>query len=190
MSWILHLFLLVELQVVGGWVELLYELSALVHGIWKSFVVTTAQHVASWIFGTNLDHLEVVWEVTSVFYESVLDCIIGNVVYWDSLRILLEHVYLIWEFTSDHLLRWALGRRCKFCSHRLSPIGIGFLHLSNLVFHSLTGRDTWILPSFLLDFDSLLTIFHMLLNLVKAEWLFATRAHHTEKLHKIFQLSV
>jgi len=129
MSWVLHLLFLSELQVISGWVELFGELSALIHGVWKGLVVTSSKHIASWIFGTNLNHLEVVWKVSSVFYESVLDCIGNNIIDGDGLWIFLEHVYLIWELTLSIILTLAYLRWCKFGCHGHSSVYFSLFHL-------------------------------------------------------------
>lgn len=41
------------------------EFSALEHRIRKRLVVTSTNHEGFWMLDTNLDHLEVVWEIAS-----------------------------------------------------------------------------------------------------------------------------
>ena len=70
-SCVLHPLHLLEFEVVvdGGlvWDELL----AHEHGVWEGLVVAASEHENTGVLDAYLDHLEIVWEVASVFYVFV-----------------------------------------------------------------------------------------------------------------------
>lgn len=64
MSCKLHFLLFVKSEWVTS-SRLKDELSALEHRIRKCLVITATNHEGFWMLDTNLDHLEIMWEIAS-----------------------------------------------------------------------------------------------------------------------------
>lgn len=97
-SGILHPFHLFELEIVVDCRLVWDQLFAHEHAVWKGLVVTTSKHENTWVLDTNLDHLEIMREVASVFDIFVNKILSFGVEYGDGLRIFLEDEQLFWEF--------------------------------------------------------------------------------------------
>ena len=67
MSGVLHPFHFFEFEVVVDSGLVRNELFAHEHTVGERLVVTATKHEDTWVLKTNLDHLEIVWEVSSVF---------------------------------------------------------------------------------------------------------------------------
>ena len=73
MACILHTLLLDELEVVLDRVGLLDDLAALEHAVRQGLEVATADHEYTWLMHANLNHLEVMREVSAELDELVLE---------------------------------------------------------------------------------------------------------------------
>lgn len=92
MSCKLHLFLFFKFILETVIASQFFELSALEHGIWQSFIVSTSNHKNLWVDVTNLDHLEIVWKVASEINWSVAQLFWVYIKTSDCLWIFLEDV--------------------------------------------------------------------------------------------------
>ena len=73
MSGVLHTGLVLEVHLVLWLVEGTDELSTLEHAVGQCLVITTSDHVHFWVLLTQLNHLEIVWEVASEVYGSMTE---------------------------------------------------------------------------------------------------------------------
>lgn len=89
-----HSLLLQELEVVGTRVVLVNDLAALEHAIWECLVVATTDHEYTWLLESDLDHLEVVGEVSLEVNKLVHAVFVLDVENGDCPRVLLEDVQL------------------------------------------------------------------------------------------------
>jgi len=65
MTSILHTGLVLEVHLEAWLVEGADKFSALKHTVGKSLIITSADHVYLGILKSQLNHLEIVWEVSS-----------------------------------------------------------------------------------------------------------------------------
>lgn len=89
---ILHTLLLNELQVVLGRIGFLDDFAALEHAIGQGLEVAAANHVYTWLLHANLNHLEVVREVSAELDELMLKLFCQRIKTRNCFTVFLEDV--------------------------------------------------------------------------------------------------
>ena len=100
MSGIFHSLSVFKHQLILLRAHLGHKLPALEHAIRQSSEVTATNHEYTWYIPADLDHLEVMWEISFKVDKFV----------WQLLRIRIEISDCFWVFLEDENLRWELNR--------------------------------------------------------------------------------
>ena len=87
-----HSLSLDEFEIVVERLSLFHQLSTEEHAVWESFVITATKHKDSWVLDTNLDHLEIVREITFEVDIFVHNLEGHRVKYSNGFRVFLENV--------------------------------------------------------------------------------------------------
>ena len=195
-SGIFHSFHFSEFEVVVGSWLVWDQLFTHEHAIGKGLVVTTSEHENSWAFDTDLDHLEIVWKVSSVLNVLVGKILSLSVEYSNWFWILLENEQLLWEFwkaTSSESSPSALSCTCiciccsKFVCHCLSLhevcLSSIFKHLTNISLSIIVSRRSRQSSSFGLNFLCGFTSLKVLKHLIVHELFVASWANKSEQLN-------
>jgi len=181
------LFLL-ELQVVLCRVALRDDLAALEHAIGQSLEVATSDHEYTWAAGdADLNHLEVVREIAAELDELVPDLLGHRIVLSDRLGVLLKDTERLGKRDLSH--RSLLNRDAS----------VDLLHdsLAALVRRRLLQCEFSLHVNIRMELAALcgksfriLTLSHVLRDLVVHDALLTARANHLDDLHKVLDLPV
>lgn len=167
-----HTLLLDELQVVFLRVVLLSNLTALEHTLRQRLEVATADHEYTWHLDADLNHLEIVREVSSMLDELVAHLLGHRIVRRHGLGVLLEHVYQMRKLDCDgqhvHLCLGELG------THSLSASILLLKLLSSLLVSVDTAVEFATLGCHL---ERVLALSHVLDDLALHEGLAAAGTH-------------
>ena len=181
MSSILHTGLVLKVHLEGWLVEWTDKLSALEHAVGQSLVITSSDHVNFWVLMTQLNHLEIVWEVASEVNGSVSEFSWRHVQDSNGLWVLLEDVKLLWELASFSDLHYR--------SHVIELLSDGH---SSILHHG--GMVDWlkliVITTILLDFLSFFATLDMLQHWFIIHVLWASRAIELKKCDEVLELSM